>query len=147
MAITIKAYGLFLESLCEGRVDFEQDALKCMLVAPGYTLNQDVHKFKSSISYEVVGSGYAAGGRVVDGVRLSYSAVDNRLKIDGSDLVWPTLTVPAIKYGVLYMNTGGSAASMPLVAIIDFDQTIALSNEALYITWPNNGILGLTVPA
>ena len=45
------------------------------------------------------------------------------------------------------MNTGGSAASMPLVAIIDFDQTIALSNEALYITWPNNGILGLTVPA
>ena len=146
MAITIQAYGLFLESLCESRVDFEKDNLMCMLVGAGYSPNYDIHKFKSAVTYEVVGSGYIAGGKAVEGVSASYSAVDNKLTIDGSDLLWPSLSISGIKYGVLYMDTGGAVSAMPLVACINFDAAISPSSEALYITWPATGIIKLAVP-
>jgi hypothetical protein len=148
MAVTFKAYGLFLQSILEGRVDLRTDPLMCMIVKSDYTPNQDTHKFRSVVTNEITGSGYVSGGKQVTGVSLSYTASTNALTIGGGNLVWPGVTWTGARYGVLYVaREGVPITAQPLVAYIDFGADVNRTDAPFYINWSVNGITSLSVPA
>jgi hypothetical protein len=146
MAVTPVAYGLFLQSLWEGRIDLTVDPLMCMLVGDAYVPNQNTHKFRSIVIDEIVGSGYGAGGKQVTGVQLTYEMANKRLVLTGSNLVWPSVTIEDAAYGVLYVDNGMPLTAQPLVAYVDFGELVDRTDEPFAINWPVAGIMTMAVP-
>jgi len=147
MAVTPTIYGLYLESLIEGRIDVRSDPMFAMLVTSAYTYNQHTHKFKSVITGEVIGSGYAAGGMEVTGLTPTYDSASKTLKLPAGNLSWPSVTWTGVVGAVLYMKPDGFPTNaMPLVGHINFGATIDKTSEAFYINWPATGVLKLAVP-
>lgn len=146
MAVSPKLYGLALQSLHEGRINLSQNPLKCMIVGSGYTPNQHVHKFRSVVIDEVQGSGYVTGGETVTGVQLIYEQANKRLKITGGNMVWPSTVFSNARYAVLYVDNGGPITLQPLLAFVDFGESISRDDEPFYITWPASGIMSWSVP-
>ena len=140
-------YGLFLQSLVEGRVNMSADQVWCMLVTTGYTFNQDSHKFKSVVTGELTGSGYTAGGQQVTISPPAYSSSTKLLTVPAGNLVWPSVTWTGATGAVLYMNPAGSTdANRPLIAYMDFGGSADRSAEAFYLNWGASGILKMTRP-
>src|SRR5256885_9818663 len=122
MAIVAHPYGLFLESLVEGRIDVRSDPMFAMLVTNAYVFNQNTHKFKSiAVVGEIAtASGYVAGGKQVTGVTPTYSGVTKSLTMPAGNLSWPSVTFSGVVGAVLYMAPAGLGdAAKPLVAYID----------------------------
>lgn len=147
MTIAAAPYGLFMESLCEGRIDFRNDPMMCMLTTSAYTPNLNTHKFRSIVSNEIVGSGYVSGGKQVTGVALSYTGVSKKETLAGGPLSWPSVTWTGARYGVLYVaRSSVPITAQPLVGLVDFGGGQNRGGEPFYITWPASGILSLVVP-
>lgn len=123
MAVTSKLYGLFLKSLVNKEVDFDTDTVKAMLCTSSYTPNQDTHQYKSSVTNEVVGTGYTAGGATVASKTVTYDTATNTLTLDAADVSWAASTITA-RYLVFYVDTG-SAATSPLISYVDFGADVS----------------------
>lgn len=139
MTITARPYGLLLESLAEGRVDVRSDPMYAMLVTNTYVFNQDTHKFKSiAVPGEIaMASGYVSGGKQVTGTIPTYSGVTKQLTIPAGNIGWPNVTFTGVVGAVLYMAPAGVGdAAKPLVAYVDFGQSVSRANQAFYINWP-----------
>ena len=85
MAVTANLYGLFLQSLANKEIDLDTDVIKVMLCTSTYTPNQDTHRYKSSVTNEVTGTGYTAGGATLGTVAVTYDTATNTLKFDAAD--------------------------------------------------------------
>lgn len=144
MAVTAKLYGLFFKSLCNKEIDIDSDTLKLMLCTSSYTPDQDTHQYKSSVTNEISGTGYTAGGVTVGSMSVSYNTSTNVLMIDGADVSWTSATFTA-RYAVLYDSTPGSDATRPLIGYIDFGADMSPSAGTLAITWNASGIATVTV--
>lgn len=106
------AYGKFVEHLAKADIDFDTVALKAMLCGSGYTADFDAHEFRSSVTSEVTGTGYTAGGIALTGEAITLDTANNRLKIDAADADFGTLTVTGITQLVLYVDTGNAATDL-----------------------------------
>jgi hypothetical protein len=137
-------YGRFMTSLAQGLIDFESDVIKAMLVGPGYTPNQNTHQYKTSVNSEIVGSGYASGGKQVSGITLNYSS--KVLTISASNLSWPVISASNIRYMVLYDDSWPSDAQKPLLLYVDFETNRSPNNQAFYYNWPSGRLLRWSVP-
>ncbi|BDB59004.1 MULTISPECIES: hypothetical protein [Rhodococcus] len=124
MAVTAKLYGGFLQSLAAGEINLASDTLKAMLCTSAYTPNQDTHRYKSSVTGEVTGTGYTAGGKSLTGVTVTYDAATNRLRLDSDDPSWPDSTITC-RYLVFYDATPASDATRPLIAYVDFGADVS----------------------
>lgn len=132
-------YGLFLESLVEGRINVRQDVMMAMLVTNAYVFNQNTHKFKSiaTVGEVQTASGYVAGGKQVTGLLPTYTAVTKQLTIPAGNIAWPAVSFDNVVGAVLYMAPAGLGdAAKPLVAYVDFEQSVDRANQAFYINWP-----------
>jgi hypothetical protein len=146
MAIIPKVYGLFLESLVEGRINFDVDDLFCMIVTSGYTFGQNSHKFKSAVTNELVGSGYSAGGQLVTTSAPAYTSSNKTLSIPAGNVTWPAVVWTGAAGAVLYMNPSGFPDNAkPLVAYIDFGGPQNRTDQAFYINWASTGVLKLAL--
>jgi len=145
MAITVSNYGLFGQSLMEGRVNFNSDELWCMLVTSSYLFNQHTHKFKSVVNGEVAGSGYIPGGMKVNFAPPAYDSTTKTNKLVASNVVWPVVTWTGVVGAVLYVKPIGVTAdgSMPLVSYISFGQTVNRTAQAFYLNMPTAGVFRL----
>lgn len=114
-----KLFGLFLKSLANKEIDLDTDVLKAMLCTSAYTPNQDTHQYKSSVTGEVAGTGYTAGGVALTGVTVVYDAPSNTLTLDADDPTWPASTITA-RYVVVYDSTPATDATRPLLMYDDF---------------------------
>jgi hypothetical protein len=85
MAVTALVYGGFLQSLANKEIDLDTDVLKVMLCTSTYTPNQDTHRYKSSVTNEVTGTGYTATGAALGSVVVSYTGATNVLMLDAAD--------------------------------------------------------------
>ena len=145
MAITAKLYGGFLKSLANKEIDLDTDTLKVMLCTSAYTPDQDAHQYKSSVTNEVSGTGYTAGGATLAGVTVSTGTEQmyNALTLDAADPSWASSTITA-RTAVIYDSTPATDATRPLIAYLQSDVDISSSGGAFTITFDANGIATIT---
>lgn len=144
MAITAKYYGKFFASLFNKQVDIDSDVIKVMLCSSSYTPDQDTHQYKSSVTNEITGTGYTAGGNTLGSVTISYNDATNKLTVDAEDVSWPSSTFTA-RYAVIYDSSPGSDATRPLICYVDFGESITVTAGIFSITWDAAGIASVTV--
>jgi hypothetical protein len=142
-AVTAHWYRGFFKRFLAKDVDLDADTLKCTLHTSTYTPNQDTHEFASSLSNEVTGTGYTAGG-----VTLTTVAQNVGTTLvwawDADDVSWATSTITA-RYAVLSDTTPGTAATNPLISYVDFGADVPSSGGTFQITWDAAGIGKVTV--
>lgn len=105
-------YGKFLVHALKGDVDFDTLNLKAMICAAGYTPDFDAHEFRSSVTNEVSGTGYTAGGVSLTGESVTIDGATNRVKIDANDAAWTTVTFTAGTQLIVYVDTGNAATDI-----------------------------------
>lgn len=147
-------YGLFMESILEGQIDFETDIFYMMLTDPTYTPNQNTHKYMSVITGELgqTYSGYQTGGMQQPISTMSYTGSNKTLTITASNVQWPLVTFPApgARYGVIYdsftKDGSGAPQAMPLVGYVDFITPQIITDMAFNVNWPSTGMMNLKLP-
>ena len=145
MAVTAKWFGKGPLHLCNGDVIWKAtggSTIKAMLCDANYTPDQDAHEFKSSVTNEVTGTGYTAGGAALTLADPAYDAASNETRLDANDISWANSTITA-RYAVIYKDTGNAATS-PLLAWVDFGQLESSSSGSFTIQWATTGILKIT---
>jgi hypothetical protein len=139
-----KLYGQFLKSLANKEIDLDTDVLKAMLCTSAYTPDQDAHQYKSSVTGEVVGTGYTAGGATLTAVTVVYNAGTNTLTLDFGDPSWAASTITA-RYIVFYDSTPATDAARPLIGWDDFTTDQISSAGAFTYTVNAAGFATITV--
>lgn len=117
---------------------FGSGSFKMMLVSvlPGET-EKDSWDFRNDVTNEVSGAGYTAGGTAVT---LTVAAVDNAnndVEVTCSAASWPSATISAVA-GIVYKDIG-TAATDPLIGVIDFGGTIS-STAGTFTVTPSGSI-------
>jgi len=143
MAVSAKWFGLAFTSLATKKIDLSADTIKVMLCTSSYALDQDTHQFKSSVTNEVSGTGYTAGGVTLSSPTLTYTGATNTLSLDGGDVSWPASTLTA-RYAVVYDSTPGTDATRPLLMYVDFGADVATTSGTLQLTWDAAGLCSIT---
>jgi hypothetical protein len=144
MAVTAFLYGNFIKSVMNKEIDLDTDAIKVMLCTSTYTPNQDTHQYKSSVTNEVTGTGYTAGGATLTGVSVTYTGATNVFMFDAADTSWAASTITA-RYAVIYDSTPATDATRPLIGYVDFGADVSSTGAAFTITWDAAGIFTVTV--
>jgi len=144
---TGKFYGLFFKSLLNKEIDFDTDNIKIMLLTNSYTFDQDTHQYKSSITNEVSGTGYTAGGQTLTSVTVTYDTATNTIKLDAADPSWTGSTLTGVRKAVIYDSTPGTDATRPLIAYLESDADLSTTSGTLSITFDAAGIATVTVAA
>jgi hypothetical protein len=143
MATTVTVYGGFLLSLANKEIDLDTDVLKVILLGSGYTPNYDTHRYKSSLTSEVSGTGYTAAGMTVPSQTYVYDSGTDKATLDSaSDLVWTSASFSSPQYAVLYDSTPGTDATRPLIQCWDFGAPQTISGN-FTLTFNAAGILDL----
>jgi hypothetical protein len=143
MAVSAKWYGQALLKALNKEIDFDTDVIKVMLCTSAYVPDQDAHVYKDvSVTSEVTGTGYVAGGATLASKTIGYTAATNIIALDAADVTWAASTITA-RYAVIYDDS--PASSKPLLAYVDFGADQSSNNGNFTITWDANGILKVTV--
>jgi hypothetical protein len=143
MAVTAKMYGQSLLKALNKEIDYDTDTIKVMLCTSAYMPDQDAHVYKDvSVTGEVVGTGYTAGGATLASKTITYTAATNIVALDAADVTWAASTITA-RYAVIYDDS--PASSKPLLAYVDFGTDQSSNNGNFTITWDASGILKITV--
>lgn len=142
MSVTAKMYGLGLKSLANAEVDWDSDTIKCLLTTSSYTPDQDTHQYRSSVTNEVTGTGYTAGGVTLGSKTVGYTSGTNTFALDAADSTFSTVTLTA-RYAIIYKDTGSSATS-PLLGYVDFGANQSPSAQNLVLQWDSAGIFTFT---
>jgi hypothetical protein len=132
MGITAGHYGKLGLSLLNKEINFNTDTFKVLLTTNAYTIDKDAHQYISSITNEVTGTGYTAGGVTVSPMTVSYDAANDRVKYVCTNPAWNPLTVTGARRAVLYDDT---AANKPLVSWVDLGQDYNLTAANFSIPW------------
>lgn len=143
MAVTAKWYGLGLKSLANKEIDWDTDTIKVMLCTSTYVPDQDTHQYKSSVTNEVTGTGYTAGGATLSSCTSTYTAGTNTLVLDAADVSWPNSTILA-RFAVVYDSTPATDATRPLLGYVDFGQDVSTTAGTFSIVWDAAGILQIS---
>lgn len=148
MAITAKLYTSFFKSAFNKEVDIDASSnIYLMLCTASYTPNQDTHRYQSSITNEVSGTGYTAGGKALTAATVTVGT--KTITFDADDVSWANATLTGVnapRYGILVDKAPGSAAANPLIGYIDFgDSSYAPNGGTLTISWNAAGIATVTV--
>lgn len=142
MAVTAKWYGQALLKALNKEIDFDTDTIKVMLCTSAYGPDQDAHVYKDvSVTSEVTGTGYTAGGAALASKTITYTAATNIIALDAADVTWAASTLTA-RYAVIYDDS--PASNKPLLAYVDFGADQSSNNGNFTITWDANGILKIT---
>jgi hypothetical protein len=147
VAISAGMYGLGCRGNVTGLIDLDSDVFKAMLTTSAYVIDAtaiDTHQFRSSVTSEITGTGYTAGGVTLTTVTVTYDAASNEVRWDFDDPSWPGATFTA-RNMVIYKSRGGAATADDLVMWVNFgaDETVT-SGVFTYIV-PATGALAYTV--
>lgn len=144
MAVTAMWYGQAIAKAFNKEIDWDSDTIKVSLHTSSYTPNQDTHEYTDDLTNEVAnGNGYTTGGATLGNKTLGYTGGTNVIKFDGDDVSWTSSTITA-RYAVIYDDTPATAATKPLLGLVDFGADVSTTNGTFAITWNANGILTIT---
>ena len=117
---------------------FGSGSYKMLLVSvlPTET-EKDGWAFRSSVTNEVTGTGYVAGGTAVTLTVAAIDNVNNDVEVTSSAASWANSTITAVA-GIIYKDTG-NAATDNLISLIDFG-TAATSTNGTFTATPSGSI-------
>lgn len=118
------------------------DTIKVLLTTSSYTPNQDSHEFKSSVTNEVTGTGYSAGGATLGTKSITVDTASNETRLIAGNVSWTTATFTA-RIAVIYEDTG-TAGTSALLGWVDFGADVPVSGGTFSITWDATGVLKIT---
>jgi hypothetical protein len=104
---------------------------KAMLVTSAYTEDRAAHSKRSSVSNEVTGTGYTAGGATV-ALTASVNTSTHKLTLAIGAVSWPNSSITARKL-VIYRARGGASSVDELVACVDNGADLVSSSSTM--TW------------
>lgn len=134
-------YNSFKKLIMDGSIDLDTDTIKVALVTSSYTPDQDTHTYFSSVTNEVSGTGYTAGGATLANKTVTQDNTDNEGVFDANDVSWTTATITA-RAAVVYKSTG-TASTSALICYIDFGADKVSTAGTFTIAWNAEGILNL----
>jgi hypothetical protein len=143
MAVSAKWYSNAFLKAFNKEIDWGTDTIKVMLCTSTNTPHQDNHTYKTSVTNEVTGTGYTAGGATLASKTNTYSTTTNIITFDAADVTWATSTITA-RYAVIYGSTGTDATS-PLLGYVDFGSDVPSVGGSFVIAWDPAGIFTITV--
>lgn len=139
MAVTAKMYSKWFEAIINKEV-LDTDTIKVMLCTSSYTPSQTTHKYKSSVTNEVSGTGYTSGGATLSSKTVGTSGLV--FTFDAADITWSSSTITA-RYAVFYVDTGSDSTST-LLCYWDFGQDEISSSGNFTLTFSGSGIFTIT---
>lgn len=117
MAVLNSFYGNAIGKAFNKEIDFDSDAIKAMLCTSTYTPDLNAHIYKSSVTNEISGTGYTAGGVTLSSCALTYTAANSwgTSRANTTAYAAGAIVRPATGNGFLYQaSTGGtSGGSIP----------------------------------
>lgn len=132
------AYDNLMNQLVRAGVNFATASFKVMLVTSAYTPNQGTDIYRSSVTNEVAGAGYTAGGQAIVPT-ITLDTTGHRVQLTFPQVTWPTSTITA-RRAVYYLSTGSAATDL-LIGQDDFgaDVTTTAGTFTLNATTLNLG--------
>lgn len=121
-------FNKIINAVALGDVAFDSNSFKVMLVTASYVPDRDTHNFRSDVTNELVGTGYAAGGKAITAT-VSRDDANGRTNVTFSDVDWPVATFAAVRAAVIYVSRGGLATADELVAYVDFGADKAVTGD------------------
>ena len=119
-------YNSCIDDMARNAIDFDTDSFKVMLVTASYSADKDAHLKRSSVTNEISGTGYTAGG-VSAAVTVTKDTANDKVTIQFAAVSWPSSTITA-RGAVYYKARGGASSADELVAYNDFGSNITTSN-------------------
>lgn len=119
------AYDSFVYDALTGQIDLDTDTFKVMLVTSSYTEDKAAHMKRSSVTNEVTGTGYTAGGQVIVPT-VTKDTTNHRTTIVFPQVTWTSSTITARK-AVYYKSRGGASSADELIAVDDFGSDVTTS--------------------
>lgn len=119
--------------------DLDTDTIKIAAATNTYAPNQDTHAFFSSITNEVTGTNYTAGGATLATPTVTRST--GTVTFDGVDVVWTQSAggfSTARKFPI-YRSTGVAATSR-LFSVVTADADVGNVTGDLTLAWNASGI-------
>lgn len=121
-------YDSFLADVFSGAANTTH-SYKAMLVTSAYAENRGTHSKRSSITNEVSGTGYTAGGVAVT-LTASLNTTTHVLTLTIPSVTWASSTITARKL-IVYRARGGASSADELVACIDNGVDLVSSNSTM----------------
>ena len=141
MAVTYSKYGKLGKHLATGNMDLIGGTVKVVLLSSTYAPNLDTHEFRSDLTNELAtANGYTVGGATIANRALgTYDSTNDRTPITCDNTVW-TATAGGItaRYAAVFRDTG-TAATSPLVSLVDFGADVTATSGAFTIDWNDTG--------
>lgn len=129
----------FMDDLCKGNIVPSTDSYKVMLVTSTYSPNKKTHAKRSSVTNEVVGTGYVAGG-AASVCTLAADTTNDKETMTFAATSWSTSTITA-RAAVIYKSRGGASSADELVAYVDFGSDITSTAGTFTVTFSTALIL------
>ena len=118
-------YNSAVDDMARGAIDWDTDSFKVMLVTSSYSPDKDTHLKRSSVTNEVTGTGYTAGG-VATACTVTKDTANDKVTIEFAAVSWASSTITA-RGAVYYKSRGGASSADELVAYNDFGSNIITS--------------------
>jgi hypothetical protein len=108
------------------------NSYKAMLVTSAYIEDRGAHSKRSSITNEISGTGYTAGGAAVT-VTVATNTTTHKTTLTIGQVSWPSSTLTARKM-IVYRARGGAASADELVCCVDNGASDLVSSNTT-MTW------------
>jgi len=118
----------------------EAETHKELMTDNSYTPNYDTHAFRSSVTNEVTGTGYSAGGVTI--TTTDWTIASNLMTYDFADTVYTTVTVSNAISGIFYFNVGTSGTDQ-LLGLQYFVTAASATAANFTIQHPAAGVMTL----
>jgi len=132
MAVSAQWYNRGLKNVLDGTVHLLTDTLKVALLLNTYVKDKDHNVWADVSTHEVAaGGGYVAGGATLANPAISEDDANDMAILDADDVSWNPSTITA-RFAVIYDTT---VSGSPLIALVDFGEDMASSNNEFKIEW------------
>lgn len=116
-------YTSCIDDLVKNNIDADGNTFKAMLVTSAYTPDKDAHLKRSSVTNEISGTGYTAGG-ATSTFTVAKNTTADTVTITMGAVSWTSSTLTA-RGCVYYKSRGGASSADELVAYNDFGSNVS----------------------
>jgi hypothetical protein len=121
-------YDSFLADVFSGAANTSH-SYKAMLTTSSYTEDRGAHSKRSSVTNEVSGTGYTAGGVAVT-LSASLNTTTHKLTLTIGSATWSSSTITARKL-VVFRARGGASSADELVCCVDNGTDLVSSSSTM----------------